>query len=79
MARSGSFAPLPLTFAARFINNDYVTAETTYSPAHACHEVLAGLRVVCGYVMLFDDATLCYVTLCYVMSAVVAGVAGRRE
>ena len=77
MAWSGSFAPLPLAFSARFVN-DYVTAETTYSPAHAHHEVLTGWRAVCGYVMLCD-ATLCYLTSCYVMSAVVAGVAGRRE
>ena len=66
MAWSGSFAPLPLTFAARFVNNDYVTAETTYSPAHARHEVLAGSRVVCGYVMLCD-ATLCYVMSCLLL------------
>ena len=34
MAWSGSLAPRPLTLALRFVNNDYVIAEITFSPAH---------------------------------------------
>ena len=41
MAWSGSLAPWPLTLAPCFVNNDYVTAEVTYSTAYARHEVLA--------------------------------------
>ena len=83
MAWSGSFAPLPFAFAPRFVNNDHVTVETTYSPAHARHEVLARLRVVCGYVMLCDAmlcyATLRYVKLHYVMSCLLLWLLWQRE
>ena len=41
MAQSGSLAPWPLALATHFVNNDYVTAEITYSTAHAHHKVLA--------------------------------------
>ena len=44
MAWSGS---LTLAFVPRFINNDYVTAEITYSPAHARHQVLTWTRTTC--------------------------------
>ena len=39
MAQSGSLAPWPLALATHFVNNDYVTAEITYSTGHACHKV----------------------------------------
>ena len=39
MAWSGSLTPWPLTLAPCFVNNDYVTAEITYTTAHAHHEV----------------------------------------
>ena len=48
MAWSDSLDPWPLIPAPRFVNNDYVTAETTYSPAHACHEACAWPRLACG-------------------------------
>ena len=38
---SGSLAPCPLALAPHFVNNDYITAEITYSTAHAHREVLA--------------------------------------
>ena len=41
MAYSGSLTP-------SFVNNDHVTAEITYSTAHALHEVLTWSQVVCG-------------------------------
>ena len=41
MAYSGSLTP-------SFVNNDCVTAEITYSTAHALHEVLTWSQVVCG-------------------------------
>ena len=50
----------------RFVNNDYVTAEITFSPAHARHEVLVCLKVVCGYVMLCYAMLRCYATPRYV-------------
>ena len=50
----------------RFVNNDYVTAEITFSPAHARHEVLACLKVVCDYVMLCYAMLRCYATPRYV-------------
>ena len=39
MAWPDSLAPWPLILALRFVKNDYVTAEITYSIAHACHKV----------------------------------------
>ena len=42
MVCSGSLTP-------RFINNDYVTAETICSTAHAHHKVLSGYKAVTGY------------------------------
>ena len=48
MAWSDSLAPWPLILAPRFVNNDYVTAEITYSTVHACHEVCAWSWLVCG-------------------------------
>ena len=39
MAQSGSLAPWPLALVPLFVNIDYVTAEVTYSTAHACHKV----------------------------------------
>ena len=39
MALSGSLAPWPLALVPLFVNIDYVTAEVTYSTAHACHKV----------------------------------------
>ena len=40
MARSVSLTPSPLVLAPCFANSDHVTAEVTYSTAHACHKVL---------------------------------------
>ena len=39
MAWSDSLAPWPLALVPLFVNIDYVTAEVTYSTAHACHKV----------------------------------------
>ena len=39
MAWSVSLTPNPLAFAPCFANSDHVTAEVTYSTAHACHRV----------------------------------------
>ena len=66
MVWSGSLIPQPLALAPRFVDNDYVTAEITYSTVHACHKVLAWSR-------------MCVVMLCYVMSPATAAVPGRRE
>ena len=44
MAWSGSLNPYSLALAFCFINNDHVTAEITYSTAHARHEVLTWPR-----------------------------------
>ena len=41
MVWSGSLDPQPLALAPCFVDNDYVTAEITYSTAQAHHEVLA--------------------------------------
>ena len=40
MAWSGSPTPWPVALAPCFVNNDYVTAEITYSAAHVCHKIL---------------------------------------
>ena len=44
MARSGSPAPHPVPLAPRSVNNDYVTAEITYSAARVRHDVPAWSR-----------------------------------
>ena len=41
MAWSGSVPPWPVALTPRFVNNDYVTAEITYSTAHEHHKVFA--------------------------------------
>ena len=66
MGWSGSLIPQPLALAPHFVDNDYVTAEITYSTVHACHKVLAWSR-------------MCVVMVRYVMSAATAAVPGRRE
>ena len=68
MAYSGSLAP-------RFVNNDYVTAEITYSTAHALHEVLTWSQVVWGSQIceLHLESIYCYLT------AVSVGLATRGE
>ena len=53
MAWSGSLAPQPLTLAPCFVNNDYVTAEITYSTAHACLEV----RLAMGCMVVGGDGS----------------------
>ena len=40
MAWSGSAAPQPLLLAPGFVDDDYVTAEITYSAVHVRQEVL---------------------------------------
>ena len=47
MGWSGSLAPQPLALTPRFVNNEYVTAEITYSTAHVHHEVL-GPGLLCA-------------------------------
>ena len=76
MAQSGSLAPWPLALATHFVNNDYVTAEITYSTAHAHHEVPTWLRILCA-VCLYE-LHLEWQYYCYLM-AVFVGSAMRGE
>ena len=49
MAWSGSRTPRPLTLALRFVNNDHVIAEITFSTAHEHRDVLPWSQAtVCG-------------------------------
>ena len=65
MAWSGSLTPWPLTLAPCFVNNDYVTAEITYTTAHAHHEVYvtAGTTYstahVCHNILTWSWVTSC--------------------
>ena len=43
MVWSGSLALWPPALSPRFVNNDYVTSELTYSTEHECHQVLVWL------------------------------------
>ena len=47
MAWSGFLTPGHLAFVPRFINHDYVTAEITYSPAHAHYQILTKMWTTC--------------------------------
>ena len=57
--------------APQFVNNGYVTAESTFSTEHECHKVLAGLQTaVCDVCVwtppgkVLKCAQVCYVS-CY--------------
>ena len=59
------------SLAPQFVNNGYVTAESTFSTEHECHKVLAGLQTaVCDVCVwtppgkVLKCAQLCYVS-CY--------------
>ena len=57
-ARAWTLTSRPLIISSHFVNNDYITAEITYSTAHVCHKAFSWSWVVCGC------DVLCYIC-CY--------------
>ena len=71
MTWSVSLTPWPLTLAPHFVNNDYVTAEITYSTVHVHHNVLIRPQatfVLWVYISFTWEGPggLCGLMLCYV-------------
>ena len=58
------------SLAPQFVNNDYVTAESTFSTEHESHKVIAGLQTAACDVRVWappGKALKCCVWLCRVM------------
>ena len=57
------------SLAPQFVNNDSVTAESTFSTEHECHKVIAGLQTAACDVRVWappGKALKCCAQLCYV-------------